>query len=247
MANIDDINYDELVNGASKIASLANDMQNSIKQALQKMDTMRDVWFGQSYDNFVTAVNLQVVPLNKLFEVLVSDIPHEIAAKAKSYAASQQTTVGASFGEQTAIVLTEISKTNKGAELRFKTDQVTSAQQEIKSCFDKATESAESAKQIAGDLAPVWQSISGDTNIVELQLGFSRVIAGNRGLTSLLDGAITQQSNTIETIEGIANTVEAAKNAVSDGIDSAGDAINSFIDKAGEMANQTWKNLTGQN
>lgn len=247
MANIDDINYDELINGASKIASLANDMQKNIQQGFQKMDSMREVWFGQSYDNFITAVNLQVVPLNQLFEVLVSDIPHEIAAKARSYAASQQTTVGASFNEQTALILSEIAKTNKGAELRFKTDQVTSAQQEIKNNFQKATDAAEQARETASGLAPVWQSISGDSNIAELVLGFTRVMNGNDKLMGLLDGAISQQSSTIETIEGIAGTVEAAKDAVSDGIDAAGDAINQFREKAQDMADQTWKNLTGQN
>ena len=32
MAKIDEIDYDELVRGASEIARLANEMQNSIKQ-----------------------------------------------------------------------------------------------------------------------------------------------------------------------------------------------------------------------
>ncbi len=246
MAKIDEIDYDELVRGASEIARLANEMQNSIKQGFSEMDAMREVWFGQSYDNFVGAVNLQVAVLNKLFEVLVSDIPHEIAAKAKSYASSQQTTVGAGFTEQTAIILSEITKTNKAPKLRFKTEQVNSCRETIKNCFKKASEAATSAKEKAAGLAPIWQSISGDTNILELTSGFQRIINGNDTLMNILDGAITQQSNTIEALETAANVVEGAKNLVSDGIEAGADAIESFKEKAADLASDVWQSWTGK-
>lgn len=88
MADIKEIDYDQIIVKASQIASAANEMQTNIKDAFTKIDSMRENWFGNSYDNFINVVNMSIPGLNKIFEVTVSDIPHEIAAKAKSYAAS---------------------------------------------------------------------------------------------------------------------------------------------------------------
>lgn len=71
---------------------------------------MRENWFGNSYDNFINVVNMSIPGLNKIFEVTVSDIPHEIAAKAKSYAASNQSSTSSSLTEQIALILNDVSK-----------------------------------------------------------------------------------------------------------------------------------------
>ena len=94
MADIKEIDYDQIIVKASQIASAANEMQTNIKDAFTKIDSMRENWFGNSYDNFINVVNMSIPGLNKIFEVTVSDIPHEIAAKAKSYAKLLGITLG---------------------------------------------------------------------------------------------------------------------------------------------------------
>lgn len=49
-ADIKEIDYDQIIVKASQIASAANDMQTAVKAAFQKIDTMRENWFGNSYD-----------------------------------------------------------------------------------------------------------------------------------------------------------------------------------------------------
>ena len=162
MADIKEIDYDQIIVKASQIASAANEMQTNIKDAFTKIDSMRENWFGNSYDNFINVVNMSIPGLNKIFEVTVSDIPHEIAAKAKSYAASNQSSTSSSLTEQIALILNDVSKTNKGAKLRFRTANVQSDQKAIESKFKSAKSAAEKASSTASSLESVWNSISGD-------------------------------------------------------------------------------------
>ena len=149
MADIKEIDYDQIIVKASQIASAANEMQTNIKDAFTKIDSMRENWFGNSYDNFINVVNMSIPGLNKIFEVTVSDIPHEIAAKAKSYAASNQSSTSSSLTEQIALILNDVSKTNKGAKLRFRTANVQSDQKAIESKFKSAKSAAEKASSTA--------------------------------------------------------------------------------------------------
>jgi len=246
-ADIKEIDYDQIIVKASQIASAANDMQTAVKAAFQKIDTMRENWFGNSYDNFINVVNMSIPGLNKIFEVTVSDIPHEIAAKAKSYAASNQSSTSSSLTEQIALILNDVSKTNKGAKLRFRTANVQADQKSIESKFKEAKSAAEKASSTASSLESVWDSISGDSNIRELKAAFKRLDIILDSLGSALDNQITAQTNTIELLEGAANTVEAAGDVMSDAVDAAKDLGTQAINKIQETASDVWTNLTGKN
>ena len=246
-ADIKEIDYDQIIVKASQIASAANDMQTAVKAAFQKIDTMRENWFGNSYDNFINVVNMSIPGLNKIFEVTVSDIPHEIAAKAKSYAASNQLSTSSSLTEQIALILNDVSKTNKGAKLRFRTANVQADQKSIESKFKEAKSAAEKASSTASSLESVWSSISGDSNIRELKAAFKRLDNILDSLGSALDNQITAQTNTIELLEGAANTVEAAGDVMSDAVDAAKDLGTQAINKIQETASDVWTNLTGKN
>lgn len=247
MADIKEIDYDQIIVKASQIASAANEMQTNIKDAFTKIDSMRENWFGNSYDNFINVVNMSIPGLNKIFEVTVSDIPHEIAAKVKSYAASNQSSTSSSLTEQIALILNDVSKTNKGAKLRFRTANVQSDQKAIESKFKSAKSAAEKASSTASSLESVWNSISGDSNIRELKAAFKRLDTILDSLSSALDNQITAQTNTIEALEGAANAVEAAGDVVSDAVDAAKDLGSQAINKIQETASDVWTNLTGKN
>lgn len=247
MADIKEVDYDQIINKASQIASSANDMQNAVKEAFQKIESMSSNWFGQSYDNFIDTVNLSVSGLSKLFETAVSDIPHEVAAKAKSYASSNQASVGTSFNEQTAIILNELPKTNKGSKLRFRSSEVSSDQQSIKSKFEEAKTAADKALSTSTSLETDWQSISGDTNIRELKDAFTRVKTILDNLSNALDGQISAQATTIETLETAANAVKAAQDVAENAVDAAKDAATNAVNFIQQSASDLWTNLTGKN
>lgn len=74
--DIKEIDYDQIIVKASQIANSANDMQNAIKGAFAEIQQMSDVWFGNSYDNFINVVNMAIPGLNKVFTVTVRVIYH---------------------------------------------------------------------------------------------------------------------------------------------------------------------------
>lgn len=247
MAKIEEIDYDQIIAKASAIARFANHMQEEVKKAFQEIEQMRENWFGYSYDNFINTVNMSVNGFNKIFEVTVSDIPHEIAAKARSYAAANQTTVSNSLVEQTALMLTDLERTNKGSKLRFRTEEVETHRTNIKKYFDNAKEYANQAKQQAEDLNEDWRSISGDTNIAELRLHFSNLNVAVSRIENALDIQVNSQASTIEMIENATNMVKSAKENVSDfveGVENLGENIKAGIENAKE---DLWTNLMGKN
>lgn len=247
MAKIKQVDYDQMINKASQIANAANDMQNAVKDAYKRMQDMSQNWFGQSYDRFIMGVNGSIEAFNSIFEVTVSDIPHEIAAKAKSYAKVNQGEVTASLNEQIAIILSEIPLTNKGTMLRWESDGVAADQQAIKSKFESAKSAADKASSIASSLESDWQSISGDTNIAELKKAFKELKDNIDALASALDGAIRTQEASVSSTETAINAVKAAKNVVTGAIESTQQAAKDFSTKAQQAADQWEKNMLGKN
>ena len=242
MANIKEIDYDQMINKASRIASAANDMQRAVKQAFDRITHMSSDWSGASYDQFAIVVNTAVPSLNKLFETSVSDIPHEIVAKAKSYAASTQTTVGASFSENTVLMLPEISKTNKGSKFRFLSDKVSADQAAIKSFFEKAKNAADNAKTISQSLKSDWQSISGDNNIYELIAAFKRINMILDNLSKALDQQISAQEFKISATEAASNAAEKVKDVADDAVDAAKQAAAAATDAINQSV-ADWKSF----
>lgn len=244
MAKIEEIDYDLMVTKASKISEGANAMQKDVQAAYNEMANMQSNWHGTSYDNFVKSANNAIESLNKLFKATVSDIPHEIAAKAKSYAASNQGELGVNYTEQTVISLSELSKTNKGSKFRFRSDDVSSNQRNIKSRFGSAKSYADYAKRIAESLQDDWKSVSGDNNIRELKSCFKRVKKILDDLETALNNQINAQIATINAIETANNTVEKVQDVVEDAVDSATQAANSATETIKQAATDVWTNLT---
>ena len=252
MSEVIDVGINELISSASKVARLANEMQTSIQIAYNTIISMSDSWFGRSYDNYATAANLTAkVFFNDLFTNLVSDVPHEIAAKAKTYAVHHQEEITSTFTDQIAIILPEIPLTNKGGHIRFISEDVTTSQSAIKKNFDDAIASANSAKDISGNMDSDWQSIAGATNVSELISGFNKVVSALELLKSLLDKAISDQAASTEFAENTINFLESIPQMAAEGMDVAQDSFNNFINSVAEGASQTWeqfkKDVTGTN
>lgn len=252
MAEVRDVGVNELITGASEVARLANEMQTSIQISYNTIISMSDSWFGRSYDNYATAANFSAkFFFNNLFTNVVSDVPHEIAAKAKSYAIHHQEEITATFNEQIAIILPEIPLTNKGGHVRFLSEGVTTAQSAIKKNFDDAINSANAARSKSEGMRSDWQSIAGDTNVEELVNGFSKVVSALEELKSLLDKAISDQAASTEFAENTINFVESLPRMAAEGVDAAQDSLNNFISSVAEGASQTWeqfkKDVTGTN
>ena len=247
-ADIKEVDCDQIVTKASNIAKKADQMQKAIGLAFKEINSMRENWFGTSYDNFiVNVVNITIPDLNKLFEIVVSDIPHEIYAKAKSYSVMSEYSLSASFTEQVATTLTNLIPTKRGAIFRFRENEVKSNQKQININFQDAENFANDAKSEAQSLEDVWKSISGDTNIQELKSAFDKVIKIIQKLTKTLDSYVSASTLKVNAGETVQGAMEAAPKVAANALDAVEDAAQSAINKIEADANQTWKNLTGKN
>lgn len=246
-AKIEEVDYDGIMRQANKIADRASNMQNYIKQAFQRMDQMRNNWFGDSYDNFIRGVNMSIPGLNNTFMNTVVTYPMEIAAKARSLASANQAHVSVGLPANTAIQLADITLTGKGSKLRFREDQVRDDQANIKTNFENAKSEVDKAINEANNLKSEWQSVSGDRNIQELVQSFNRVKNIIAGLQDSLDSCISAQALTVNALESAAQAVDTAGNIMEDAVDSAKDAVANTVNKIQETAADVWRNLTGGN
>lgn len=247
MADIKEINYDQIINGASKIANFANEMQNSVKEAFQKIETMSNDWFGNSYDKYIDFVNALIPQLNELFQKTVCDIPHELVAKAKSYASANQTSCGTSFNEQIALILKDLPRTNKGNSLRFKSSEVSLHQSSIKSKLDQADSNLKEALNVCRALESDWQSVSGEKNIEELINAFRTIESAVLQFGTTLNNIIEAQKGTVDRLESMAELAEAASELPGKTIDGIVDAGTNLKNEIAERANDIWTNWTGKN
>ena len=236
MADIKKVDWDALVRGASRIASAANEMQNDIKDAFTRIEHMSQAWNGKGYDNFVEGVSRSFTGLNNLFVTAVSDIPHEIYAKAKSYASVNQSDVTASFSEQTPIVLTEITKTNKSTEFKFISSDVKVAQTNVKSKFESAQSNADKAMSIADSLKSEWDSISGGENLYDLKAALKKIKNILTNISNALDASISSAETEYTAKETVAKGMEKAADVAESVGDAASDALKSVDDKRRQMA-----------
>ena len=246
-ANITEVDYDGIMQQANKIAKHANEMQKNIKEAFDKINSMSEHWFGNSYDNFVRGANLSITGLNTTFMSTVVTYPLEIAAKAKSLAAANQSQVNTAFPNELALQLEEVPLTNKGSKLRFKEEQIKSDQAAINNKFDAAMEDLDNAVREANGLKETWQSVSGDNNIRELVAALNRVKGVINGLKASLDSCITAQAVTVNALEAAAQVVDTAGDILDNTVDAAKDALANTVNQIQETAADIWRNLTGQN
>lgn len=241
-ANIENVDYQDIVNKANQISNLSVEANTAISDAYQKMKDMSNDWYGNSYDKFAKVANSFIEQLNKCFRACIVQIPTELIAKARSYAQSNLSDLGGAM-DASVKNLTDISLTNKGTKLKFVSSNVSNDQVSIENSFKIAETKCD---EISSTLQSIdWSSVSGSRNKQELKKYLTNIknIIGTIKLS--LKQIINNQQATIDLIEGAQEAVEAGKELTEDIIDAAKSAADSLATEISDAVAATWESLTG--
>ena len=221
---------DGMIQKASQLANKGNDMQNAIKEAFSRIERMRDgdAWTGSTYDQLVEIANFAKEKMNKIIKNVVSIIPHDIATNAQGIASAGNVTPSVSYRDQTPIVLSDMSATNKGVVWDFDEDVTNANKQAIKSKFDEAKSCMAECQNIADNLLESMNSGNGAAKTRELKSAYKILEAQIDNLSRAVDNQIQAQAL-------LFNATEAAMAAKDKITDAAKDTMDDIVESAGNI------------
>lgn len=91
---INDVDFNEMASKAKNIREDAKNVNTQLEKLYKAIEDMYAVWYGLSYTNLVRAFNDIISQINKLLDVIVTDIPTYLERQANSYA---QPNIGANI------------------------------------------------------------------------------------------------------------------------------------------------------
>jgi uncharacterized protein YukE len=241
-ANIENVDYENMIKVANEIATEASKLNEDVSQAYQDMKEMSSDWYGNSYDQFANSANQYIAELEKCFRFIVTEGPAELAAKARSYAKGNLTVTN-NTGNQSPKSIDAVPLTNKGTKLRFRSSSIASDRSVIESKFTSAEGECDT---IVSKLESIeWESVAGNYTKNELKRRVNSVKEIIQLIKGSLKTIIDQQQATIDLLEGAAEAVEAGKEITLDIIDSAQNIAENLVNNIQDAASATWTSLTG--
>lgn len=155
MANITQVNYNEIPGIANNMVTLGQDLNAEIKNAYDKVGNMKTHWHGVRYNELIKEFNEIVAPINLLLNLVVTEIPNALITIANNYA---QADTGAKIGAvssvaPTTIVALELSGTET---MGYVSSEVSTVKAEISTHFKNAIEKMNAIETEYGKI--VWES-----------------------------------------------------------------------------------------
>ena len=242
MASDVDVDYDNMVKVANKIASLAEKVNDDVYQAYQQIKQMKSVWFGASYDRFVTTSNSYINQFDRIFKFIVTQGPSELAAKAVSYSHGDLSTTNKA-GSHSPKVITDVPLSNKAPKLRFHPSDIATAREQIETKFQNAGDKCDEINELLESVE--WESVAATSTKSKMKTSVTNVKTIMGQVKGAMSTIIKNQTDTINAIEGAAEAVEAGKDIVLDIISDGMNKANDLIENIGQAASDTWRSFTG--
>ena len=79
------IDYENIPQQANNVRNVANQINDRLIIAYNKIAKMHDYWYGKRYNELVTKFNNLVPQLNQFLEVILSDIPQILDSVANNF------------------------------------------------------------------------------------------------------------------------------------------------------------------
>ena len=243
MASNVDVDYDDMVKKANNIATYASIVNKDICNVYQEIKEMKNVWYGASYDRFVNTSNYFIPDLDKLFRFIVTEGPAELAAKAVSYARGDLSTVNHT-GNKSPKKIENVPLSNKAPKLRFQPQNISSAREQMERNFSEAEQECDTIVHILDSVE--WESVAASSTKSKMKTSINNVKSIIGKIRQAMSTIITQQTTTINAIEGAAEAVEAGKDIILDMISDKWQNAQQTIQEIGENAHNTWRSMTGK-
>lgn len=204
MARIKEVDYNALAKNAGDIRSYAQELNNELTTAYQKITDMHNVWYGQRYNSLVTEFNNITTQLNDLLNLVVGEIPFTLETIANNYS---QADMGANVtsAQQTAPSRIMDIAIHNDVGMRFLTGDVESIQSQVSSNLDNAKSKMETIESTFK--ATPWESEAHEAYQSKLASLKSSIVNSFENIKSQFAKLMTQTQEDVQNAE-TSNTVQ---------------------------------------
>lgn len=164
MVEIQRVNYEEMPRNAQEIRECARALNDELISAYDKVNAMRQDWFGNRYNLLVQSFNKLIPNFHSMLDFAVTKLPDNIETIANNYSLADKGQVATPVRSETRKNIPEISP-NTETDLRFMETAVDGKRDEISKNF---TNARQQMNQIATAYSKiVWTSKAADTFLDE--------------------------------------------------------------------------------
>lgn len=108
MANIREVNYQEIPGKASQIQQQGGQLNLELSNAWNSVNNLRSTWHGLKYNTLISYFNKITDEVNELLKLVICEIPEALGTVAKNYALADGGSV-ASVGAGSVTAITTLS------------------------------------------------------------------------------------------------------------------------------------------
>lgn len=164
MVEIQRVNYEEMPRNAQEIRECARALNDELISAYDKVNAMRQDWFGNRYNLLAQSFNNLIPNFHSMLDFAVTKLPDNIETIANNYSLADKGQVATPVRSEARKNIPEISP-NTETDLRFMETAVDGKRDEISKNF---TNARQQMNQIATAYSKiVWTSKAADTFLDE--------------------------------------------------------------------------------
>ena len=204
MAQIMYVDYEAMPNQAKQMREYAIQLNSEFKTVYSNIGDMHNSWYGIRYNELVKDFNNLIPQVNKLLDLVVTEIPFTLETIANNYSQADRGQ-NATSAEQTAVNKVENLPIINDVGMRFITEQVANTQNTVTEKFEAIKELM---NRIESEYAKVqWQSEASDSFKARFTQLKNEIMSSLDNINSQFTKLMNETQQDIERTEK-ANTVQ---------------------------------------
>ena len=205
MAEIKNVNYEELPGKAGQMRSHGQELNTELTTAYQRITDMHNVWYGVRYNSLVMEFNNIIPQLNELLDLVVGDIPYTLETIANNYSQSDKGANVTSAQKTAPNKITEIPVHDDTGKMRFITADVETVQSQVTANLDNAKTKMDTIESVYGQIQ--WESEAADAFRSTFTRLKSQIVASFDNIKTQFTKLMSQAQQDVQSAEN-SNTVQ---------------------------------------
>ncbi len=204
MAQIMNVDYEAMPNQAKQMRQYAIELNNEFKTAYSYIGDMHNSWYGVRYNELVRDFNNLAPQVNKLLNLVVTEIPFALETIANNYSQADRGQNATTAEETTPNRIEDLPIINDVG-MRFITEDVANTQRAVTEKFESVKELMNKIEAEYGKVQ--WQSEASDSFKARFTQLKNEIMSSIENINIQFTKLMNQTKQDIETTEK-SNTVQ---------------------------------------
>ena len=204
MAQIMNVDYEAMPNQAKQMRQYAIELNNEFKTAYSYIGDMHNSWYGVRYNELVRDFNNLAPQVNKLLNLVVTEIPFALETIANNYSQADRGQNATTAEETTPNRIEDLPIINDVG-MRFITEDVANTQRAVTEKFESVKELMNKIEAEYGKVQ--WQSEASEAFAAKFKKLKNQIVSAFEDIKSQFTQLMNQAQEDVQSAE-TANTVQ---------------------------------------